>query len=364
VSVRCIAAPPCLLASLRRDGGPCAVSCEASCVALIASVTLACSVTIFARYGTYAPTARLHGPGLLLDGGGPLEALNSSLEWLHRRLVGNTSQPGGNVVVLAASDARNYDRSFYRYAHLASVQTVLIPPCASRAQVDSVARLVDRADAVYFAGGDQAHYVAWKGTALMRAVTRVYARDGVVGGGSAGLAIQGAVVYDSVAGDRLNQETHTNDAVENPLEPRMSFTTGLFAWPALADTITDTHLVVRNRFGRMIVFLARILHDHLLPGARAVYGLGIDQASSVVVDPDGTATVLNGAEGRGAYLVRADGMPQLVPGLPLRYTVAVSHIGGSGERFDLLHKRTTEPWYTVTIDGARTPAYSRDPYAR
>lgn len=310
------------------------------------------------------PTTRLHGPGLLLDGGGALEAPNSSLEWLHRRLVGNTPARGGNVVVLRASDANIYDRPFYRYAHLASVQTVLIPPCATRVQADSVAPIVEKADAVYFAGGDQSHYVAWKGTTLMKAVTRVYARGGVVGGGSAGLAIQGAVIYDSVAADRLNHDTHTSDAVENPLEPQISFTTGLFAWPALANTITDTHLVVRNRFGRLVAFLARILHDHLLHGAHPVYGLGIDQASSVVVDPDGTATVLNGAGGRGAYLVRAEAMPHLVTGQPFRYTVAVSHIAVSGERFDLLHQRTTESWYDVTVDGARRRIYSRDPYAR
>ena len=333
-------------------------------VALIAPLALACSVTVFPRYGTYVRNARLHGPGLLLDGGGALEAPNSTLEWLHRRLVGKTPQRGGNVVVLRASDVNLYDRPFFRYGNLASVQTVLIPPCASRAQIDSVAPLIDAADAVYFAGGDQAHYVAWKGTALMAAVQRVYARGGVVGGGSAGLAIQGAVVYDSVAADRLNQETHTSDAVENPLERQITFTTGLFAWPALAATITDTHFVVRNRFGRMVAFLARILDDRVLSGVSTVYGLGVDQASAVVVDPDGMATVLSGAGGRGAYLVRADATPQLVAGERLRYTVAVSHIARSGERFDLLHKQTREPWYSLTVDGARTPVYSRDPYSR
>ena len=141
----------------------------------------------------------------------------------------------------------------------------------------------------------------------MAAVKRVYARGGLVGGGSAGLAIQGAVVYDAAAGDRYGNDTHTADAVAYPLERRISFTTGLFAWPPLADTLTDTHLVVRDRFGRMIVFLARILHDGLLPNARVVYGLGIDQASAVVVDPAGVGTVLNGAGGRGAFLVRARG---------------------------------------------------------
>jgi cyanophycinase-like exopeptidase len=322
-----------------------------------------CPVTVFPRYGTYIATPALRGSGLLLDGGGALEAPSSSLAWLHRRLAGNTPKRVGNVLVLRASYANIYDKPFYRDGNFASVQTVLIPPCASRMEIDSVAPFVDNVDAVYFAGGDQAHYVAWKGTALMEAVRRLYGRGGVVGGGSAGLAIQGAVVYDSVAADRLNQETHTHDAVENPLEPQISFTTGLFAWPALADTITDTHLAVRDRFGRMVTFLARILHDRLLPNADVVYALGIDQASSVVVDPDGTATLLNAAGGRGAYLVRATTLPRLTAGEPLRYTVVVSHVRRNGERFDLLHKHTADPWYPITIDGSRVSPYSRDPYA-
>ncbi len=324
---------------------------------------LACAITLFPRLGDYVPTPHLHGPGLLLDGGGGEEAPNSSLAWLHRRIAGDTPRRAGNVVVLRAYDNNYYDKPWYKYGNFASVQTVLIPTCASRSQVDSVAKVVDGADAVFFAGGDQANYVAWKGTALIAAVKRVYARGGVVGGGSAGLAIQGAVIYDSVAGDRLNVETHTKDAVNDPLERRISFTTGFFAWPSLERTITDTHLVVRNRFGRMIVFLARIIADRVLPNVPPMYALGIDQASSVAVDPDGTATVLNGPGGRGAYLVRAGAQPRLLPGKPFNYTVLVSHVHRSGEHFDLLRKRTQDPWVSVTVDGAKTPIYSRDPYS-
>ncbi len=332
-------------------------------MALIAAAALACHITIFPRHGTYVPTARLHGPGLLLDGAGITDSPPSSIVWLHRRLLGNTAARGGNVVVIRASYSDVYDKPFRTYGNFASVQTVLIPPCAPRAQVDLAAPVVDKADAVYFAGGDQANYVVWKGSALMAAVKRVYARRGVVGGGSAGLAIQGAVVYDSVAGDAMNVETHTADALANPTEKRISFTIGLFAWPALADTITDTHFVVRNRFGRTVAFLARIFHDDLLPGARPIYALGVDEGSAVVVDPDGMATLLNAKGARGAYLVRAQSAPNLEPGRPLNYTVEVSHVRRNGERFDLLRKTTSDPWYAVTVDGARTPVYSRDPYA-
>jgi cyanophycinase-like exopeptidase len=326
-------------------------------------VALACAVTVFARHGAYVPTRQLHGPGLLLDGAGVMGSPASSIVWLHRRLTGSDARRGGNVIVLRASYSDVYDKPFWQYGNFASVQTVLIPPCASRAQVNAVAPIVDRADAVYFAGGDQAHYVAWKGSALVAAVRRIYARGGVVGGGSAGLAIQGAIVYDAIAADRLNQDVTSRDAVANPLEARISFTTGLFAWPPLAATLTDTHFVARDRFGRTVAFLARIVRDGLLPGVRSAYALGVDQGSAVVVDSDGIATVLTATASRGAYLIRADAGAYLAANQPLRYTVWVAHIARNGERFDLLRKQTSQPWYRVTVDGARTPVYSRNPYS-
>ena len=322
-----------------------------------------CAVTVFPRTGTYVPTPQLHGPGLLLDGAGASGSPDSTLTWLHSRIAGDTPQRAGNVVILRASYANIDDQHFYTTGNFASVQTVLIPRCATQTQVDAVAPIVDGADAVYFAGGDQANYVRWKGGALIAAVKRLYDRGGVVGGGSAGLAIQGAVVYDAVAADRLNADTTTADALRNPLEPRISFTTGLFAWPALADTITDTHFVARNRFGRTAVFLTRIFHDALLPPADDIYALGIDEGSAVVVDPDGTGTVLNTNGAHGAYLIRTDTPAVLIAGKPLHYTVEVSHVAHDGERFDLLDKQTPEPWYTVTVDGASPPYYTpSDPY--
>lgn len=319
-----------------------------------------CTITVFPRLGAYSPSGRLAGPGLVLAGGGAEEAPPSILWWMHRRLGGAPGRRFGNVVVLRAYGSTDYDGFFYSDGKFASVQTVLIPPCAPRAQVDRAASVVDGADAVFFSGGDQANYVRWEGSALISAVKRVYGRGGIVGGGSAGLAIQGEVVYDAVAADRRGNDTHTADAVTDPLERRISFTTGLFAWPALAQTITDTHLVVRDRLGRTVVFLARILHDGLL--SPPVYALGIDQASAVVVGPDGIGTVLNGSGGRGAYLMRATRRPTLTAGLPIRYSVAIAHIANNGERFDLLHKTSPSPWYVVTVDGSRRPPYSRDPY--
>lgn len=328
-----------------------------------AATPAGCSITVFPRYGTYVPTKRLYGPGLILNGGGAFEGPPSAWSIVHRRIIGEGGR-AGNVVVLRASDADIYDKLFSEVGNFASVQTVLIPPCASRSAVNAVAPLVDKADIVFFAGGDQSHYTIWKGSALIAAVKRVYARGGAVGGGSAGLAIQGAAIYDAVAADRVGNDTHTDDAVNYPLEPRISFTTDFFAWPPLANTITDTHFAKRDRFGRTAVFLALLLQNRTMGAVRPIYALGVDQASVVLVDHNGIGTVFNGAPpgNNGAYLIRASETPQLTAGSPIHFAVDVSHIARNGEQFDLLRKQTNERWYRVVVDGSKHPPYNRNPY--
>jgi len=303
------------------------------------------------------------GPGLVLSGAGLLNLPGSAMQWLRNHLSGASGR-AGNVVILSASRGRDDEDGLYRDAAFASVQEILIPPCADTDAVDAMVTYVDGADAVLFAGGDQANYARWKGSALIRAVQAVYARGGFVGGGSAGLAIQGALGYDSVAADRLhpgdeNYAVTTQNALSDPFEPEISFTS-LFAWPPLADTITDTHFVVRNRFGRLVAFLARIVHDKL--GPTPYYGLGVDEGSVVLVDRDGMATVRTKAHSRGAYVVRLDGPVAMQRGQPLRAIVDVAHIGRDGERFDLLHKRPGVAWTRVQVDGAHSPFYRPDPY--
>lgn len=322
-----------------------------------------CTPTAFAPAGTRGPRAGTRGPALLLAGAGLANVPRSTLPWLRAQMRGPASGRAGNVVVLRASGERDYSDDFYRDGRFAWVQEILIPPCATPAEVDAIAPYVDNADAVLFAGGDQSHYVAWKKSALIRAVRRVYARGGIVGGGSAGLAIQGEVVYDSVAANRVlgDGSVTTPIAARDPLGPAISFTTGMFDWAPLRRTITDTHFVKRDRFGRLVVYLARMLHDGTVkPGP--MYGLGVDEGSVVLVQSDGTAAVHIKGKDRGAYLIRLTRAPHLKRGTPFRATVDVAHIAHDGERFDLTRKRTTEPWRPVTVDATRTPPYNTDPY--
>ncbi|HEY5425200.1 MAG TPA: ABC transporter substrate-binding protein, partial [Candidatus Tumulicola sp.] len=222
-----------------------------------------CAPKIFPTVGKFARTAQpLRGPGLLLSGGGTL--IDDAFRWMHATLTGGAPGRRGNVVAIQAyTDADEYGAYLQPLGPFASVSTIGIPHCASRAQVDALASEIDRADGVFFAGGDQANYVVWKGSALIAAIRRVWDRGGVIGGTSAGLAIQGEVVYDSAAADRLHPhddsyEVRTRNALPDPFEPEISFTTGLFAWPPMAGIITDTHFARRDRFGRLVAFMARI----------------------------------------------------------------------------------------------------------
>ncbi|HZO92601.1 MAG TPA: hypothetical protein VFB22_02445 [Candidatus Baltobacteraceae bacterium] len=324
-----------------------------------------CLPHAFRPAGRVAPRPfGVRGPLLVLSGAGLSSLSDATLRWIRSHVRRSLDARAGNVVVLKASGGeRDYSGGFYRRARFASVQEVLIPPCAPRAAVDAAAAYVDRADVVLFAGGDQSHYAAWKGSRLIAAVRRLYARGGVVGGGSAGLAIQGAVVYDSAAADRVlpdDEDLATPLAVHDPRTPAISFTTGLFDWPPLRDTITDTHFAKRDRFGRLVAFLARIERQGL--GPAPFYGLGVDEGSVLLVESDGTATLRRRARSRGAYVVRMDAPPRLAPGIPLDADVRVAHVARDGERFDLAHHRVREPWRRIEVDGARQPFYRPDPY--
>jgi peptide/nickel transport system substrate-binding protein len=329
-----------------------------------------CKPRIFPAAGSFVQTtATLHGPGLLLQGGG--SDIDDAHRWMHRTLTGSSTARGGNVIVIRAyTDEDEYAPYIQPLGPFQSVQMLGIPHCATADQVDALAPMIERADAVFFAGGDQSNYVIWKGSKLVQAIRRLWDRGGVIGGTSAGLAVQGDVIYDSVAADRLHPnddsyEVDTKTAVPNPTEPEISFTTGYFAWPPLADVVTDTHFARRDRFGRSVVFLSLVSQKHLTPSGK-IYGVAVDERSALVVDKHGIATLLeyggSGYKTKGAYILTNIHVTQLQPGKPLIATVHVLHLYRPGQTVNLFTKQGQGHDYDVTVDGTHAHPYSRDPY--
>jgi len=302
-----------------------------------------------------------HGPGLLLMGGGT--DVDAAFQWMQRDIAGSESGRGGDLVVLTASDDNAYTPYVYHLAPFGSVRTISLPPCANSEDLARAALVVDSAQAVFFAGGDQANYVRWKGSNLAAAVQRVYDRGGVVGGTSAGLAILGQIAFDAVAGDRRNIDVHTRDAVGDPYEPSISFTVSMFRFPALVGVITDTHFRARDRFGRLAAFMARELAAHAVKGSY-VKGIGVDQRSALVVDSRGIATLLTqGPAGRALFL-RAGSAQRIMPRTPLLYrNIRVTLLDRAGQRFNLFTWTGDGTTYNVTVDGRARPIYApADPY--
>lgn len=319
-------------------------------------------ITVYARAGNPKHSSlRPQGPGLLLMGGGT--EVDASFRWMRSVVTGSSHARGGDVVVLRASGANDYDDYMLKIAGFDSAQTIKLGPTATAADLAKAASYVDRAQALFFAGGDQANYVRWKGSSLIAAVQRLYDRGGVVGGTSAGLAILGEWVYDSVAADAVSDQTEvtTKNAVANPAESIISFTHDLLIFPPLRNVILDQHFHQRDRFGRLTAFLAILNQRH---PARTIKGLGIDAASALTVDKHGIATLQLQKKGGLALFVSGGTAEPIQPGKPLVYRdLHMIILNRDGQTFDLNTWCAEAPHYTVTVNGNKTTIYDpADPY--
>ncbi|MEU0001233.1 hypothetical protein ABZ069_30370 [Streptomyces microflavus] len=185
---------------------------------------------------------------------------------------------------------------------LAGVNSCTTLTLTSRSDGNNSAANTDirNAEFVYFAGGDQCDYADWKGTALQNSVKSVVAKGGGSGGGSAGHHINSAVVYDACAGSVTSDE-----ALYDPYDPAITFTTGMFAWPNYGNTVNDSHFVTRDRMGRTMAFVARAIEDGLTTGG-AAWGVGVDDGGSLFIDKNGRGSVAGG----DTFVILGDHRPE------------------------------------------------------
>lgn len=195
------------------------------------------------------------------------------------------SAAGVDVVVIRTSGADGYNPYLMAMAGVDSVETFVIKS-RTGANDPELNAVVAKADVLFIAGGDQSTYISlWKGTALDTTLSQLRARRVPFGGTSAGLAVLGDVDYTGVNGS-ITSAT----ALANPYDRKLTLDTGFITGlDALGGVITDSHLVTRDRMGRLVTFLARMLKDGLQPLGRA-RGIGVDEGTALVVD-DGRASV-------------------------------------------------------------------------
>lgn len=298
--------------------------------ALIALLIAACSGTPadsdFAYYVTGNPDDVVtETRGLLvLQGGGDDVDVNYSR-------MGELGG-GGDFVVLRVSGEDDYNDYIFALCNCDSVETIVF---ANRdaASDPFVIEKIRNAEALFIAGGDQSNYVRfWKETPVEDAINFVAAKPAPVGGTSAGMAVMGEFSYSAMTPESLTAEA----ALSNPYHADMTLENDFLHFAGMENIITDQHLIERDRIGRTVAMLARLLADGWTSEAHAV---AADRETSVHVDPaSGIAQIFSTADHETPYvyfLSARDRAAVCEPGRPLdMHNILVQRLT-PGDTFDL-----------------------------
>ena len=339
-------------------------------------------------------------PSVAILGGGT--DVDAAFRWMIER---GGVRPGtnGRFVIIRASVDDDDDNAYVYYSNaqrgitdapasawvggaamgLSSVETLVIPDRES-ADDALVNEVVGRAQAVFIGGGDQANYINyWKNSRLHTTLNRLMQANVPIGGTSAGLVVLGQ--FDFAA---LRDGISTTEALSNPyndlvtLDPDPLRLTGGFLVPsAFTNTILDSHFSARNRMGRLMTFVSRLVAPYggggcvggiLTAGASpqtGARGIGVDEQTALLVQGDGQRTPYTGRHvtnpgnqnESAVYFVRPlQPATQCSPFLPLSSPNFEVRKLADGSVFNLSEwSGQPMPAYTVDIHAG---VLSRNPY--
>ncbi len=219
--------------------------------------------------------------GICLMGGATED--DNAMKWFLQRAN------GGDVLVLRTSGSNGYNSYFYSGLGITlnSVETIVCNN-AMASNESYIIQKINQAEAIWFAGGNQWTYISyWRNTPIDSAINQAISqRNIVIGGTSAGMAIQGGYYFSA-----QNGTVTSASALANPYNPLVTVDSSAFLNNNILDnTITDTHFDNPNRKGRIMTFLARIKTDY---GAYAK-AIACDEYTAVCIDTNGIARVFGG----------------------------------------------------------------------
>ena len=217
--------------------------------------------------------------GLQLEGGGT--DIDDAFRWL----IDHAG--GGDIVILRASGGAGYNSYIMNLGKVDSVESIVFKSREASYDKDVIAA-IEHAEGVFLAGGDQSNYVKyWKGTPVEAALNGLAKRGVPIGGTSAGLAVLGQFSYSA-----MFESVTAPMAMADPYSDKITLEREFLKFPNMDGIITDSHVGPRDRLPRTLVFLARIVTDGWAPRARAI---AVDQESAVLMEADGTSTVVGKA---------------------------------------------------------------------
>jgi cyanophycinase-like exopeptidase len=274
----------------------------------------------YVRIGNAADVTLATSPGTVLMGGST--DVDDAFQWMCG-LSGN-----GDFLVIRATgtDAYNpYIRALCPGGN--SVATLIIPSTAA-ANDPFVANTIAAAEAVFIAGGDQSNYVNdWTNTAVQAQLNALVARGVPVGGTSAGMMVLTQFVYSAL----LSQGVTSSQALADPFTKYITLARDFVALPVLQGIIGDTHFGARDRMGRELAFLCRIVAEGWSSAPRSI---AVDEETAVLVDGRGGLRVVGNGN---VYFIRGPGPAEVCqPSTPLTYrNVDVYRMNATAGNFDL-----------------------------
>ena len=234
-------------------------------------------------------------PGLVLMGGGT--DVDAAFQWMCQKAG------GGDFVVIRTTGTDAYNPYIQGLCpQMDSVETIIITTTTG-ANSAYVSSQIQNAEALWIAGGDQSTYTAlWRGTAVQTGVNFLLnSKHAPVGGTSAGLAVLSQFIYTGALGSVTSSQ-----ALANPFHRYVTLERDLFQSALGGSKLYDSHFVTRDRLGRSLVFLARIVNNGWAAQPR---GIGIDEETAILVEPNGASSMV----GTGAaYFLQAPGPAQVL----------------------------------------------------
>jgi cyanophycinase-like exopeptidase len=246
---------------------------------------------------------------------------------------------GGDIVVLRTSGSDAYNDYLSGLTGADSVETLIVDT-RNKANSAYVEWAVKSAEFVWISGGDQSDYLnQWEDTSLSSAIDYVYARNGIIGGTSAGNAAQSSTIYDpdGVAG------AVSDEVVADFCDNSIQFSNNFLSTPVMQNTLTDTHFFERDRMGRLAVFMAHL--------SQSTTGIGVSEATSLFVYEDGQSFVDGDYE---VYVLRRDAQTSVIQascGQPVRIDNILRYRLLAGDSFNLSSLSSSVLPIRISLDG-------------
>lgn len=300
----------------------------------------------YTRTGSPTDVAVVPRSGYALMGGGAKQ--DPAFQFLCERTN------GGDFLILRANTddeyAQSVNKEIFAMCKLNSAATIVFEE-REDSDDETLVQIIDHSEGIFIAGGDQSNYLRfWQDTPVQTALNRHIAAGKPIGGSSAGLAVLGEFSFSSMI-----DTIHSPEALADPYSNKITISREFLKIPLLTGVITDTHFAKRDRMGRLLVFMARILQDDW---AKQVRAIALEENVAFLLEPDGSGRVVG--EG-SAYFLEAKHPPDVCRHKePLKFDgVSVRRVGDKGTFNVKTWSGTDGDTYSLSTQGGKvTPSGS------